>query len=148
MSHMSTRSVAVCRNVLQCVAMCCSVLQCAAVCCKVLQGVAGCCRVLQFVAGCCIVWQCFCSSLLCVAVHFTALLSMRACVHSSVSYFFNSHQLPFIFMHTHTHTHTLTAPISMCACIQGGFAGDDEVQAATISCNLNAAQCFLKLSKS
>mmetsp|Transcript_39065 Transcript_39065/g.62938 ORF Transcript_39065/g.62938 Transcript_39065/m.62938 type:complete len:351 (+) Transcript_39065:39-1091(+) len=30
---------------------------------------------------------------------------------------------------------------------QGGFAGDDKVQAATISCNLNAAQCFLKLKK-
>ena len=30
---------------------------------------------------------------------------------------------------------------------QGGFAGEEEVQAATISCNLNAAQCFLKLGK-
>ena len=29
----------------------------------------------------------------------------------------------------------------------GGFAGEDKVQAATISCNLNAAQCFLKLGK-
>jgi hypothetical protein len=31
---------------------------------------------------------------------------------------------------------------------QGGFAGEEKVQAATISCNLNAAQCFLKLGKS
>jgi peptidyl-prolyl isomerase D len=30
---------------------------------------------------------------------------------------------------------------------QGGFAGEDKVQKATISCNLNAAQCFLKLGK-
>jgi len=30
---------------------------------------------------------------------------------------------------------------------QGGFGGEEKVQAATISCNLNAAQCFLKLNK-
>lgn len=28
---------------------------------------------------------------------------------------------------------------------QGGFGGEDKVQAATVSCNLNMAMCFLKV---
>eukprot|EP00285_Hemiselmis_virescens_P007084 CAMPEP_0173392780 /NCGR_PEP_ID=MMETSP1356-20130122/21172_1 /TAXON_ID=77927 ORGANISM="Hemiselmis virescens, Strain PCC157" /NCGR_SAMPLE_ID=MMETSP1356 /ASSEMBLY_ACC=CAM_ASM_000847 /LENGTH=352 /DNA_ID=CAMNT_0014350683 /DNA_START=9 /DNA_END=1067 /DNA_ORIENTATION=+ len=30
---------------------------------------------------------------------------------------------------------------------QGGFGGEDKVQLATVSCNLNAAMCYLKVSK-
>jgi len=70
----SSRFVAVCCSVLQCVAVCCSVLQCVAVCCSsrfvktactqnptkisVLKCVAVSCSMLQYVAVCSSVLQC------------------------------------------------------------------------------------------
>ena len=68
---LSTKVVAVCCSVLQCVAPRCSVLQCVAVCCSVLQCVAVCCTALHCVAVCCSALHCVavcCSVLHCVAL--------------------------------------------------------------------------------
>ena len=46
-SILSTRFVAVCCSVLQCVAMCCNVMQCAAMFFSILQCLTVCCSVLQ-----------------------------------------------------------------------------------------------------